>query len=463
MPTYEEIQRLVLEVENLNKLKDLNQTLEAEQKLMNGLVESFKQGSVGQAQYTQRMALHGEKVLELNKDIKELEKASKGALSAMGTMQLGYALQDFFAAQGNPAQKFNAIANNLQMFAASMGVGGGWFIAITAAIAGIQALANNWDTLEAYLKGLPDPKELKAKAEAAKRKAEEYKRLLEQPTQEEKRQQGQGVSALDSYDQGRLAAGLKAALVAQGGAVGGTDKQYNEFIGRNAHRMPVEQLVDAWMQENERIKGGQYDAEVQRIMQGARGSGPESQGLRKRIVDLAQGNEGAFPPGFLTWARESLLGQRPPRPGGELVGPPIDAFLLQGELEGKRALETQQRREAEAAQRTAVQRREALSRETPAERRRRMNAAAPSEWASPIGQATQTAGDVGLELAQLRTEAALNQADAAADQALGMMGPALQRQLQIEARIQAIVRKLSGVDAGAGATGLYSYLPTGTW
>lgn len=322
MATYEEIQRLVLEVENLNKLKDLTRTLEQEQKVMTNLIETFKQGSIGQAQYTQRMALHAEKALETTAQIKELEKATKGAMSAMGTMQIGYALQDFFASQGNYAQKFNSIANNLQMLAVSMGVGGGWFVAITAAISALQVLANNWDSIEAHFKGLPDPKELKARAEAAKAKAEEYKKILGQPTAEEKRQQGQGVSALESYDQEKLAAAVKAALVAEGKAVGPTGDQQIDWMSKNRNRFGSErEFFEAWLQEVERIKGGQYDAEVQRIMLGARGAGPDSAGLRRRIVDLAQGNEGAFPPGFLTWARESLLGQRPPRPGGELVGP----------------------------------------------------------------------------------------------------------------------------------------------
>lgn len=462
MATYEEIQRLVLEVENLTKLKDLNQTLEQEQKLMHGLVDSFKQGSIGQQQYTQSMAVHGERVIQLNAQVKELQNQTKGAMNAMGAMQIGYALQDFFAAQGGPAQKFNAIANNLQMLAASMGIGGAWFLAITGVISALQAVASNWDAIEAHFKGLPDPKETKAKADAAKAKADEYKRLLGQPTPEEKRQQGQGAGALDQYDQEKLAGAIKAALVAEGKAVGPSGDQQIDWMKQNRNRFggDTEAFRQAWEQEANRIRGAQYDAEVQRLMQGARGSGPESMGIKKRIVDMAGKNEGAFPPGFLAWSKEALLGIRPP---GGFQGPPDEALLLRGELEGKEAAATQAARDAATARDAAERRRELMAGETPEQRRKRMNAAAPSQWAAPIGQLSDTAGDQALELSQLRSEAALNQADAQVDAMLGMNGPALQRQMALEARIQAIVRKLSGVDAGGGATGAYSYLPTGTW
>ena len=144
----DEIQRLIMQVEGEAKLKSLNAELAKEVQLMNDLIAAQKK--TPDPQYAANMAAHATNLKKVNAEIEEVSKAlgSSKAMKTQGIQQLGFALQDFMSASGGMAQKINAVTNNLQMFALSMGVGGRWFVAITAAaISALQLFINNWDEI----------------------------------------------------------------------------------------------------------------------------------------------------------------------------------------------------------------------------------------------------------------------------------------------------------------------------
>jgi hypothetical protein len=89
-----------------------------------------------------------------NRKSAAVDNSTKSARSyQMGMQQASYALSDFFSAQGDMGQKFNGIANNLQMVAMSMGAGGVWFLAITGAITLVQVLTRNWGAFSEAIAG----------------------------------------------------------------------------------------------------------------------------------------------------------------------------------------------------------------------------------------------------------------------------------------------------------------------
>jgi hypothetical protein len=240
----DEIQRLIVEVQNQAKVEALTAAYKAQRETLAQLLELQKQGALNPAQMAMFNASAAGAV-QSSKQLEELHKGMKGVFGSQGIMQLSYGLQDFFAAQGSYAQKFNAVANNLQMLAMNMGLGGAWFLGITGLIAGIQAIANNSDAIIAWFKDLPDPATVKAKAEEIKKVADKAAALRATPTPAQSKAASSDEESMKHYGLDKLGAELQQKLSAD-----------QATIPNSAAEDKIQKEIDARTAEIENLKKG---------------------------------------------------------------------------------------------------------------------------------------------------------------------------------------------------------------
>ncbi len=167
----DEVQNLIIRAQGEVELNRINKLLDQQSALFQKIMGLQAQHGPS-TQYTKALERTGAKIIEFNKQMKDLEKSlppglegrGGGRFGTQGMQQLGYALQDFTSASGGFAQRLNAISNNLQMVAVSLGIGGGWFVAITGLVTALQLLSNNSDKIESWILGL-DPAKVKKAGE----------------------------------------------------------------------------------------------------------------------------------------------------------------------------------------------------------------------------------------------------------------------------------------------------------
>ena len=118
----DEVQRLLLQVEGEEKLKSLNKQLADEREFLLQLKQIQAQGVVGVSPATiEQAAAH---MVQLNQQIKELERGTKGLTSPQALLNLSYIFDDLANTSGNWDRKLASISNNIPGLVASLGLGG---------------------------------------------------------------------------------------------------------------------------------------------------------------------------------------------------------------------------------------------------------------------------------------------------------------------------------------------------
>lgn len=221
--------------------------------------------------------------------VSEADKAAAAYSRAMN--QLSYALSDFFSAQGDIGQKFNSIANNLQMVAFQMGATGPVFLAMTGLITLIQVLSRNWDSLVGLFKNTD--------TQAAAESIDKITEALNKLTAAQQKQADQRKATEAQKAAGR---GFARALGQVGGAQGalraasdlGWDVgQFEELLNRglSGEDDAVKQLGE-WINSSGRGRNGQMPilSPLGKFYRSAVGE----QATRRRIADSKMlGEEGA--------------------------------------------------------------------------------------------------------------------------------------------------------------------------
>ncbi|WP_165071824.1 hypothetical protein [Paludisphaera rhizosphaerae] len=231
-----QVDKLVMQVEGQSALREANALLERQKKAVQDVIEFHKMGWTSSQQYAQQIRQEVAALKAMQGQVDALNRSFGGGTSAaakaQGVNQLAYAVQDFTSVSGGLAQKMNSVTNNLQVFAASMGVGGVWFLAISAAMGAIQAVANNWNEIESWLTGMPsiDPKKI---AEQAKELAKKQKEMADaiQAIRDEEDQ---------ADDSTKVAERVKQASI----AVGGFDRVRNSVAAQMAGQSPEIRAAD---------------------------------------------------------------------------------------------------------------------------------------------------------------------------------------------------------------------------
>lgn len=305
----DEIQRIVFQVEGQRELERLNGELAKERDFLDQLLQIKKQGvvPVNPADIT----LAATKVRDYSKELENLNRQLKGgSFNTQGLQQLGYALQDFTSVSGGMAQKFNAVTNNLQMVVASMGIGGGWFLAITGLIQGIQALVTNWDKIDAWLHDLPDPATLKAKADALKKRADEVAKLEAEPTKAAAAAAGQVHGGIVAEDAARVRQLLIQRLTPE--ANGPSPKEIRQWVEEELPKSRSHEEFVAAMDARVNARKSQGAVqEAERLLSEATKPGKQGEGARKRLLELAKKTPGL----------EGLVDRLQGTPGDPTVGP----------------------------------------------------------------------------------------------------------------------------------------------
>jgi hypothetical protein len=294
----DELQNIVLQVKGELELKRLNAELAKEREHLEKLISIQKQGVVGVNPVDIDNAT--KRMRDFNKEIADVTKTmpTRSAFNSQGLQQLGYALQDFTSASGGFPQKLNSITNNLQMVAQSLGVGGGWFIGITAAVQALQLFANNWDKIDAWLRDLPSPEELKAKADAQKKRQEELAGITGAHTAAEKGAAEGAGAAFGVLGGAKVQQNLEQVLANTG--AGWSNEQKRKWgianIAKYGNAADYDTAMNA-AESADRAKGAKE--EVARLMTQAVKPGAEGAAARERIKQIIQANPGRFPQGAL--------------------------------------------------------------------------------------------------------------------------------------------------------------------
>lgn len=337
----DEIQRIVIQVENEAKLRQYNEMLANQKKTLEELIALRRQqgGTLTPGQE----ATYGRTTAGAVQSVQGIQQASSALRGASGNpqamMQFGYAIEDFMAVQGGMAQRMGAIANNLQMVAASMGVGGGMFVGITAAIVGIKALVQNFDTINALLRGLPDPKELARRAAETKKTGEEADRLRGTPTPAEAARAGMATSAMTAAGFRGVGGGIEAALFAGAPAEQLTKEERAAVEAEFYVRGSVHDTagLEKAMQMRMAVKTHKVIRDAANWLLAEAGK-PGAQGTAalNRLADLATKNPKLFPQEFIDNINQARRGTTGPISPADMAGPPREAMWEPGgQVEGR--------------------------------------------------------------------------------------------------------------------------------
>lgn len=345
----DEIQRIILQVENRDKLEQLNKELKTEEELLLKIIKANQQFPTTQsAAYLQTTA---EKVRDLNGQIKDLEKTS-GGLRSGGLMQLSYVLDDLTNTTGGWERKLASISNNIPGLVT--GLGGSMGIAGAIGLIGTAAIALT-PVVKAVIESFTGPDGfpgvnvvLDDAAERVKRLQSELDKILKARPFREK-ESAEAISFfLGDVGGEQVVSGTAAAIAGAGEGAQTTPEEkkrlkslretaeftrnnwtlpgQREAAERDLQRVQTE-IQERLNKENEKL-AGELVAQV-----------PTNPGARRRLERLAKQFPGGFPvKGF----GEGL---------GELSPEALDA---QDQAIKKEEEETREYRERKRARRKAV-------------------------------------------------------------------------------------------------------------
>lgn len=334
----DEVQRIIFQVENEQKLRDYNAQLKAQKETLEQLLALQKGGALSPAQAAS-LTRAAEGAGESTRQIQQATNALRSVGgNPQGMVQFGYALEDFFAVQGGMAQKMGAISNNLQMLAMSMGIGGKWFLAVTGIIVGLKMLSQNAQGIADLMMGVDS-----AKANEA---AEKMKGALEQWKGQQAggtfAQQGMAKDAKEvvGADPSALNKGLYDVLATTGGLPLSPGQQRRQLA--SDAMMAVWNKLPDWtpgkqgaQEQAQKLRETILQEQAAGLATDAQKPGPEGDVARRTLKQLKDKFPGAFPSGFgdkidrlaKGMPLEPSAGERKGRDDQDptFVGPPMSA------------------------------------------------------------------------------------------------------------------------------------------
>jgi hypothetical protein len=209
----DEVQNLILRTQGEMEVTRLTKALEKQEAILQKLVK-LELKNPANPHLVKGMEEAGQKIVALNAKLADVQKSipKSTSFNTQGMQQLGYALQDFTSSSGGLAQKLNSITNNLQMVAASMGMTGPMFLAVTGAMTAFQLFLNNYERIDAALKGMPSPEEVKAATDKKAAKQAEYDAVVGAPKPGEAATAGRARDAIAEIGGEKVATNLEQAL-----------------------------------------------------------------------------------------------------------------------------------------------------------------------------------------------------------------------------------------------------------
>jgi hypothetical protein len=294
----DEVQNLLIRVQGEMDMKRLNKELEQGNALLEKLMKMQAQGVDKKASIIAIAKNQLDRHQELDSIAKDLAtKIPKGSsFNTQGMQQLGYALQDFTSASGGWSQKLNAITNNLQMVAASMGVTGPMFLAITGGITAIQLFISNYDRIDAYLKGLPSPEEMKAKADKKAAEQADFEAIVKAPKPQEAAAAGRARDAIAEIGGPKVVSGLEQSLA--GSVSAWTVGEQTAWRVKHMHEYPGglfgKELTTAMKNAEGPARAAVAKEEVKRLLTEVVKPGQAGISAQRRIREIMAANPGQF-------------------------------------------------------------------------------------------------------------------------------------------------------------------------
>jgi hypothetical protein len=297
----DEVQNLIIRAQGEIELARINKLLEQQTALFQKILAMQAQNPTN-TQYTKGLETTAAKIIAFNKEMQNIERAlptapGKGSFNTQGMQQLGYALQDFTSASGGFAQKLNSITNNLQMVAASAGMTGPLFLAVTGGMTAFQLLINNWDRLSAWLQSQPSPEEMKARVDALAKRAADFAAVIGAPPPGATAAAGATQEAITAIGGPALASKLEESLT--GSAAGWGDAQRAQWRLKNIRNYPQTAAGERQFYADEAVaesasKRDTAKTRVQDLITQAAGSSPAAAGARRELLAIMQANPGRF-------------------------------------------------------------------------------------------------------------------------------------------------------------------------
>ncbi len=303
----DEIQKIILQVENQEKLRELNAELEKEDTLLRQLVRT--NAAFSTAPTVAAMEASAAKVRDLNAQIRDLEK-STGTLRTGGLLQLSYVLDDLTNTTGGWERKLASISNNIPGLVASLGGSAGIAGAIgligTAAIAAtpvIRAMVSAFTGPE----GMPGVNAvLDDAAERIKRLQGELDRILKARPFREKESAEATAFFIGDVGGAQVTRGAAAALAqaGEGAQMTAEERAHEARLMFAVHQ--AEKTGEYWAQTITRLRLQSARQEIQeriaRANESAAGElvarAPADEGARRKLQDLARRFPGGFPKNF---------------------------------------------------------------------------------------------------------------------------------------------------------------------
>jgi hypothetical protein len=325
----DEVQKIIFDIQNREKLQALNHDLELERNLVVGLNQQLQHGTINQGQFAAAALAPAQNIRALNKDIAELEKSTKGLMSPHGLLNLSYVFDDLSNTTGGWERKLSSISNNIPGVLASLGVGGGLVGVLALVGTGLITVARNWDTLMDSFKSIAIGEaadQLKALEDRAEKAAEKFDKLTKRPSKTE----AAGAKSLQELFDETGAVNIEKGLAGVLGTSGlgedlteeersdlaylsskeALDKATEHLYGQGLTGEQLDQARDAYGKAliAERAKReaeyrgrhmGSNVAKAKEIITGALEPGQAGAGSRATLADLVDKGQGSFPPGFL--------------------------------------------------------------------------------------------------------------------------------------------------------------------
>lgn len=190
----DEVQRIVMEVLNADRIKELNTMLKDERDTILYLRRELDAGRINNQQYEQSTANVARAIQGINREMKGL--SSQGGISSHSMMQFSYILDDLVNTTGGLERKLASISNNIPGFVQSIAgtgsasIAGGVGILMTALIALAPLAKAAWDAMSGDAEGNDKAEKTKERLRELqaeiKKTHDAWKRLDEAPTDFEK-------------------------------------------------------------------------------------------------------------------------------------------------------------------------------------------------------------------------------------------------------------------------------------
>jgi hypothetical protein len=185
----DEVHRIILETVNKEKVDLLNEALKLEQQAIRDANEQLQQGAIGQQAYEAAAVSAATKIAAANTQIAALNKETRD-FSRAG-LQASYVLDDLVNTSGNWTRHLAAISNNIPGLVSSLGMGAGVAGVVGLVSTALIALAPVADSAWRALVGGESAEKLKERLKEAReeiaRTHEAFQKLVDTPTDDEKK------------------------------------------------------------------------------------------------------------------------------------------------------------------------------------------------------------------------------------------------------------------------------------